>query len=164
MANSSDLYDAIVVGGGNAAINAALAVRHAGKRVLLLERGSEHMRGGNTRHTRNIRCAHDAADDYCNGPYTAEVYLQDLIRQGAPANLDLAKYTIDESMKLPQWMSEHGITWQAQLYGIYRISDLMSFSFGYRAIGDNYQTGSGTSRFLYNATIFGPVLRFAFTF
>jgi hypothetical protein len=37
------------------------------------------------------------------------------------------------------------------------------FSFGYRAIGDNYETGSGTSRFLYNVTMFGPVLRVAIT-
>lgn len=117
LVRSSDQYDVIVIGGGNAAINAALAVRHEGKRVLLLERGSENMRGGNTRHTRNIRYAHDAADDCCSGPYPEDVYLEDLVRQGAPVNMDLAKYTIHESKRLPQWMGEHGITWQPQLSG-----------------------------------------------
>ena len=27
-----------------------------GRRVLVLERAPEHFRGGNTRHTRNVRC------------------------------------------------------------------------------------------------------------
>jgi len=55
------------------------------------------------------------------------------------------------------------LIWGTQLYGAYRITDLVTFFFGYRAIGDNYETGNGTSRFLYNATMFGPVLRVAFT-
>ncbi len=52
-----DAYDVIVVGGGNAALCAALAARRHVSRVLLLERAPVHMRGGNTRHTRNVRCA-----------------------------------------------------------------------------------------------------------
>lgn len=112
-----DKYDVVVVGGGNAAICAAIEARHHGARVILLERGPEHMRGGNTRHTRNIRCAHDAADECCSGPYSEEAYLQDLVRQGTPFNMDLARYTIHESKKLPRWMSEHGVFWQAQLSG-----------------------------------------------
>ena len=49
-------YDVIVVGGGNAAMCAALSAREGGARVLVLERSPEYERGGNTRHTRNIRC------------------------------------------------------------------------------------------------------------
>ena len=85
-------YDVIVVGGGNAALCAALAAREAGCRVLVLERSPEHSRGGNTRHTRNIRCSHAAADQFFSGPYSEEEHLQDLIGvTGGPANLDLAK-------------------------------------------------------------------------
>jgi phytoene dehydrogenase-like protein len=36
---------------------------------------------------------------------------------GGPANLDLAKSTVRESRKLPQWMSEHGAYWQPPLAG-----------------------------------------------
>jgi tricarballylate dehydrogenase len=63
-------YDVIVIGGGNAAMCAALAARRAVPRVLVLERAPQHMRGGNTRHTRNIRCTHAAADKFFSGPYS----------------------------------------------------------------------------------------------
>ena len=55
-------------------------------------------------------------------------------------------------------------TWQAQLYAIYRPTELLSLSFGYRAIGDDYDRGSGPERFIYNTTTFGPVIRFGFNF
>jgi tricarballylate dehydrogenase len=114
----SENYDVIVVGGGNAALCAALAAREAGCRVLVLERSPEHMRGGNTRHTRNIRCSHAAADQFFSGPYSEEEHLQDLIGvTGGPENLDLAKLAIRESSTLPAWMSAHGVHWQQPLAG-----------------------------------------------
>src|SRR3979490_1155848 len=111
-------YDVIVIGGGNAAMCAAIAARHIVSRVLVLERAPEHMRGGNTPHTRNIRCTHAAADQFFSGPYSEEEHLQDLIGvTGGPANLDLAKMAVRESSKLPEWMSAHGIVWQQPLAG-----------------------------------------------
>jgi tricarballylate dehydrogenase len=111
-------YDVIVIGGGNAALCAALAARHGASRVLVLERAPENMRGGNTRHTRNIRCTHAAADQYFSGPYSEEEHLQDLIGvTGGPANLDLARLAVRESSKLPAWMSTHGVKWQQPLAG-----------------------------------------------
>jgi tricarballylate dehydrogenase len=111
-------YDVIVIGGGNAAICAAMSARENGGRVLLLERAPEYMRGGNTRHTRNIRCAHDSADKFFSGPYPEQEYLEDLIAvTGGPANLDLAKFTIHKTSTLPQWMSQHGANWQQPLAG-----------------------------------------------
>ena len=101
-------YDVIVIGGGNAALCAALAARHVVSRVLLLERAPVHMRGGNTRHTRNIRCSHSAADQFFSGPYSEQEHLEDLVGvTGGPANLDLAKLAVRESSKLPAWMSAH---------------------------------------------------------
>ncbi len=40
-------YDVIVVGGGNAAMCAALSAREAGARVLVVEKAPEAWRGGN---------------------------------------------------------------------------------------------------------------------
>lgn len=113
-----EAYDVIVIGGGNAAMCAAIAARHVATRVLVLERAPEHMRGGNTRHTRNIRCAHPSADKYFSGAYSEEEFLEDLIGvTGGPANLDLAKFTIRQSSQLPKWMSEHEVAWQQPLAG-----------------------------------------------
>ena len=76
------------------------------------------MRGGNTRHTRNIRCSHAAADQFFSGPYSEEEHLQDLIGvTGGPENLDLAKLAIRESSTLAGWMSAHGVHWQQPLAG-----------------------------------------------
>ena len=43
----SDRYDVIVVGGGNAAMCAALSAQEHGARVLVLEKAPEAWRGGN---------------------------------------------------------------------------------------------------------------------
>jgi len=111
-------YDVIIVGGGNAAMCAALSAREGDARVLVLERSPEYERGGNTRHTRNIRCSHAAADQFFSGPYPEEEHLQDLIGvTGGPANLDLAKLAVRESSKLPAWMSAQGVHWQQPLAG-----------------------------------------------
>ncbi len=111
-------FDVIVVGGGNAALCAAIAARQTGARILVLERAPQHMRGGNTRHTRNVRCAHDAADQFFSGSYREDEYLDDLISiAGDPANMDLAKLTVRESAKLPHWMSQQGASWQQPLAG-----------------------------------------------
>ena len=55
--------DVLVIGGGNAALCAALMAREAGASVLLLEAAPRAWRGGNSGHTRNLRCMHDAPQD-----------------------------------------------------------------------------------------------------
>ena len=65
--DSESPWDVVVIGGGNAALVSALTAADAGARVLLLERAPVVMRGGNSRHTRNIRCVHRDADGYTTG-------------------------------------------------------------------------------------------------
>jgi tricarballylate dehydrogenase len=50
-----DKIDVLVIGGGNAAMCAALSARREGAEVLVLEGAPEHFRGGNSRHTRDVR-------------------------------------------------------------------------------------------------------------
>jgi tricarballylate dehydrogenase len=105
------------VGGGNAALCAALSARRRAGKVLVLERAPLFMRGGNTRHTRNIRCAQNP-NSFSAKEYSDAEFLEDLIGvTGGPENLELAKYAIRESRKLPDWMTEHGISWQPPLAG-----------------------------------------------
>jgi succinate dehydrogenase/fumarate reductase flavoprotein subunit len=79
MADLKIKYDVLVVGGGNAALCAAISARRAGASVLVLEVASKFYRGGNTRHTRNMRCAHDAATKELTGPYSEEEFFDDLL-------------------------------------------------------------------------------------
>src|SRR6202142_2216706 len=126
-----DPFDVIVVGGGNAALSAALAARHLVPRVLLLERAPEHMRGGNSRHTRNVRCAHASADQFFSAPYSEEELFEDLVSvTGGPANVALAKFAIRQSSMVPRWMSEHGASWQQPLAGTLSLGRTNRFFLG----------------------------------
>jgi tricarballylate dehydrogenase len=61
---ASSWHDVIVVGGGNAALCAALSAHEAGARVLILERAPEAERGGNSVYTDGLmRFAYDGVDD-----------------------------------------------------------------------------------------------------
>ena len=62
--------DVLVIGGGNAALCAALAARDRGAEVLLLEKTTPEWRGGNSKYTRNVRVASDE--------YSEEELLRDL--------------------------------------------------------------------------------------
>src|ERR1700756_5595303 len=83
LADGPDLakrWDVLVLGGGNAALCAAISARREGASVLVVEAASKFYRGGNTRHTRNMRCAHDSATETLSGPYSEEELFQDLLR------------------------------------------------------------------------------------
>src|ERR1700756_395230 len=74
------MVDVLVIGGGNAALCAALMAREAGASVLLLESAPREWRGGNSQHTRNLRCMHDAPQDVLIDAYPEEEYWQDLLK------------------------------------------------------------------------------------
>ncbi len=65
-------HDVAVIGGGNAGLCAALAAAEGGARVVLLERAPESLRGGNSRHTRDLRYVHDRATPFVTGAYPEE--------------------------------------------------------------------------------------------
>ena len=60
-------FDVLVIGGGNAALCAAMTAREAGATVLMLESSPREFRGGNSRHTRNLRFLHDSANWHLTG-------------------------------------------------------------------------------------------------
>ena len=118
MVDLTQKFDVLVIGGGNAALCAAISARRAGASVLVLEGAPKFYRGGNTRHTRNMRCAHDAATDILTGPYTEEEFWDDLLRlTGGQTDEELAKFMIAESKDILNWIVEQGVRWQPSLGG-----------------------------------------------
>jgi tricarballylate dehydrogenase len=131
MADLTRAYDVLVAGGGNAALCAAIAARRAGSSVLVLEGAPRFYRGGNTRHTRNMRCAHDAATETLSGPYTEEEFFDDLLRvtQGQTDEA-LAKFMIAQSKEILAWIPEQGVRFQPSLGGTLSLGRTNSFFLG----------------------------------
>ncbi len=110
--------DVLVVGGGNAALCAAMTAAEAGAKVLMLESAPKDFRGGNSRHTRNIRYLHEHPNDYLTGPYLADEFWEDLWQvTGGQTNEQLARFTIRQSAGLGEWMEKHGCHFQPPLRG-----------------------------------------------
>ena len=124
-------FDVLVIGGGNAALCAAISARRTGASVLVLEGAPKFYRGGNTRHTRNMRCAHDAATDILTGPYTEQEFWEDLLRvTGGETDEELARHMIRESKDILGWVVEQGVRWQPSLGGTLSLGRTNSFFLG----------------------------------
>ncbi len=131
MAETSKRYDVLVIGGGNAALCAAISARQEGASVLVLESANAFWRGGNTRHTRNMRCAHDAATEILTGPYSEEEFFEDLLRvTEGRTDEALARHMIHESKEMLTWIEEQGVRWQPSLGGTLSLGRTNSFFLG----------------------------------
>jgi tricarballylate dehydrogenase len=131
MTDSHTPLDVLVIGGGNAALCAAITARRAGARVLVLESAIKDFRGGNSRHTRDIRYMHRAATAYVTGPYGEDEFWQDLLGvTGGATNERLAHLTIRESETLGDWMLANGVRWQKPLRGTLHLARTNLFMLG----------------------------------
>jgi len=125
------MVDVLVIGGGNAALCAALMAREAGATVRLLESSPREWRGGNSQHTRNLRCMHDAPQDVLVEAYPEEEYWQDLLKvTGGLTNEKLARLTIRASSTCRDWMRSHGVHFQPPLSGALHVARTNAFFMG----------------------------------
>ena len=125
------MIDVLVIGGGNAALCAALMAREAGASVLLLESAPVEWRGGNSMHVRNLRCMHDAPQDVLLGAYPEEEFWQDLLKvTGGLTDEALARRVIRDSSTCRDWMRRHGVQFQASLSGTLHLSRTNAFFMG----------------------------------
>jgi tricarballylate dehydrogenase len=123
--------DVLIIGGGNAALCAAISARQTGARVVVLEAAPKFWRGGNTRHTRNMRCAHDHATETLTGPYSEEEMWDDLLRvTGGQTDEALAKMMIHESKDMLNWIQDQGVRFQPSLEGTLSLGRTNAFFLG----------------------------------
>ncbi|WP_375229646.1 FAD-dependent tricarballylate dehydrogenase TcuA [Roseobacter sp. S98] len=123
--------EVLVIGGGNAALTAALTAREAGRSVTVLEAAPKPYRGGNSRHTRNFRCMHEGPLGVLTGSYQAEEYMDDLLKvTKGKTDPDLARIAIENSAQAYRWMEEHGVRFQPSLSGTLSLSRTNAFFLG----------------------------------
>jgi tricarballylate dehydrogenase len=126
----TDEYDVIVVGGGNAALCAAISARNEGSRVLLLERAPEHERGGNSTFTDGkYRAVYNGLEDVKAlvpdltqaeidatdfGEYTENDFFDDMARiTQMRTDPDLCEILVRNSRDVLFWLQEQGIRFMA---------------------------------------------------
>jgi tricarballylate dehydrogenase len=133
------MYDVIVVGGGNAALCAALSASESVKKVLVLERAPEEEAGGNSRFTAGLlRIAYRGAQDLKTlipdlseqeiantdfGAYTEEQFLDDMARVTEyRCDPDLTEILVKRSFATAAWMRSRGVrftaAWNRQAFKI----------------------------------------------
>jgi tricarballylate dehydrogenase len=123
---SNGKVDVIVVGGGNAALCAALAAREAGASVRLFERAPESQRGGNSSYAGgNWRVVYDGLKDVQKlvpdlspeeiantdfGSYSEEQFFDDMARVTQyRTNPDLCEIIVKRSLETMVWMRGKGV-------------------------------------------------------
>ena len=123
----------VIVGGGNAALCAAISARERGADVVLLERASYELRGGNSRFTAGaMRTVYEGIDDLLKimpdltaseiqrtefGTYVREDFYEDLGRvTNYRIDPDLAERLVEDSFETLWWMRQHGVRF-LPLYG-----------------------------------------------
>jgi len=123
--------DVLVIGGGNAALTAAICAAEAGASVTILEAAPKPYRGGNSRHTRNFRCMHSGPLGVLTGVYGTDEYYDDLLKvTKGETDPELARLTIDASEQSYVWMQDHGVRFQPSLSGTLSLSRTNAFFLG----------------------------------
>ncbi len=123
-------WDVIVVGGGNAALCAALSAREHSDKVLVLERAPQDESGGNSRFTAGLlRVAYRGVEDLKElipdlseqeiantdfGSYTEEQFLDDMARVTEyRCDPDLTEILVKQSFPTARWMRSKGLRFTA---------------------------------------------------
>ena len=154
-----DIYDVAVLGGGNAALCAALTAREAGARVIVIESAPRHFRGGNSRHTRNLRCMHAGPGQLLTGSYSEDEFLSDLIQVSEGGTDERqARLVVRGSAGCPAWMQRFGVRFQSPLRGTLHLGRTNAFFLGGgKALMNSYYAAADRMgiRVLYDAEVVG---------
>ena len=128
MSQDQNAYDVIVVGGGNAALTAAISASNMGAKVLLLEKAPSHLRGGNSYFTGGLfrfsysqfeeiesllpNLGLEERDSISIEPYPVDKFYSDVMKvtEGL-SDPDLLNTLVTQSYPTMRWMNDIGIPW-----------------------------------------------------
>ena len=128
MSQDQNAYDVIVVGGGNAALTAAISASNMGAKVLLLEKAPSHLRGGNSYFTGGLfrfsysqfeeiesllpNLGPEERDSISMQPYPVDKFYSDVMKvtEGL-SDPDLLNTLVTQSYPTMRWMNDIGIPW-----------------------------------------------------
>lgn len=131
MLDASRPYDVLIVGGGNAALCAAITARRTGKTVLVLEHAPKPLRGGNSRHTRNLRVVHRGPVSTLTETYEESEYWDDLMRvTSGETDSELARIAIRGTVDALPWMQACAVRFQPALSGTLNLTRTNAFFLG----------------------------------
>ncbi|WP_299437116.1 FAD-dependent tricarballylate dehydrogenase TcuA [uncultured Rhodospira sp.] len=122
--------DVLVAGGGLAALCAAIAARRAGASVWLVDAAPDALKGGNARHGRNIRVAHDGPSAFIPDRYPVPAFEDDLRRADPGADPDLVQRLARDSESVPGWLAAQGVAFQPLASGVLPYSRRTVFLLG----------------------------------
>jgi tricarballylate dehydrogenase len=167
MPRSSLTCDVVVVGAGNAALTAAIAAHDHGAKVIVFEKATKELRGGDSRFSGGMfRFAYDSKEDIkpflpnltekewdavVIDPYTPQAYYNDIMRvtQGL-ADPEMSRLIVDQSLETMRWMTTKlGIKWTWTKLWTVVIEGRRYFSSG--ALLDAEKEGIGLSDMLFKA-------------
>jgi tricarballylate dehydrogenase len=131
MSEAAAISDVLVVGGGCAALCAAIAARRRGVTVRLVEQAPLALRGGNARHARNFRLMHDQRTWYVPDVYGEDAFFKDLVRvTGGATDEQLAHLLIRGSAEIAPWLVDNGVRLQDPSSGAMPYSRRTAFFLG----------------------------------
>ncbi len=142
----NEIVDVLVIGGGNAALTAAISAQEMGADVLVLESAPKVYRGGNSRHTRNFRCMHSGDLGVLRGEYSEDEFFEDLMKvTSGHTDEDLARLVIRSSEDCYGWMHDHGVHFQPPLSGTLSLARTNAFFLGggKSLVNAYYRTATG---------------------
>ena len=159
MPPDTDVYDVAVLGGGNAGLCAAISASQLGARVIVIESAPREFRGGNSRHTRNLRCMHEEPTDILTDVYSEDEFVIDLMRvTGGKTDEALARLAVRESAACPRWIRSVGGRLQPSLRGTLHLGRTNAFFLGGgKALINSYYAAADRLgvRVLYDAEVVG---------
>ncbi|EPZ1026037.1 FAD-dependent tricarballylate dehydrogenase TcuA [Campylobacter coli] len=125
-------FDIVVIGGGNAALCAAISAASKGNvKIALLESSPKEWRGGNSQHTRNLRSMHDAPTDVLVESYSEDEFFEDVFKvTKGQTNEEYARFVISHTPQAVEFSKKYGVRFQPSMRGTLHLGRTNAFFLG----------------------------------